>query len=173
MPEERYFIYWDACVWTSYIGGVPERLPILDAILDRSADRRDPTALITATLSITEVAYAAQEKSSGRLDPRVLDRIDQLWADTSVVQLVEFHDLIARDARELVRRAMEAGQSLKPADAIHLATAQRMGVVEFHTYDERLRGKAFLVKFPLMEPRTSQARLFDVPVDPPPNNPQP
>ena len=51
---------------------------------------------------------------------------------------MEFYELIARDAQALIRWALEKGFSLKTADAIHIATADRLGAKEFHTYDEKL-----------------------------------
>jgi hypothetical protein len=45
---------------------------------------------------------------------------------SSPVKLVEFHRLIAEDARDLMRIALTKGWSLKPLDAVHLSSAQRM-----------------------------------------------
>ena len=38
-----------------------------------------------------------------------------------------------------MRAAIEKGWSLKPADALHLATAHQLKAKEFHTYDEGLK----------------------------------
>jgi hypothetical protein len=65
---------------------------------------------------------------------RVVERkIDALWNDDSVINLIELHDGIALHARELMRRALTQNWSLKPADAIHLASAQWLRVTEIHT----------------------------------------
>jgi len=44
-------------------------------------------------------------------------------------------------------------------DAIHLATAQRFAVSEFHTYDDRIRAWNGHLAFPITEPQTPQAAL--------------
>jgi hypothetical protein len=99
MPDERRLIYWDADVVLSYIEEIPDRMAVLDALLDLSMRRDDPTKVVTSVLSVTEVAYAQAEKGAAALDPVVLARIDDFWADREAILLAEFHDLIAREAR--------------------------------------------------------------------------
>lgn len=77
------------------------------------------------------------------------------------MKLAEFHEVIGRDARTLMRRAIASGNSLKPLDAIHLATAARLKVVEFHTYDQRLFKYTGIVGFSITEPAVVQPRLFE------------
>ena len=113
-------------------------MPILDALLDQ-ASRTGEIVILTSTVSITEVAFAKAEKSGRALDAGIEAALDALWADRSAVQLVEFDQLIAREARRLVRRSGEIVRSLKPLDAIHLATAARMQVDDCQTTDERLQ----------------------------------
>ena len=84
--------------------------------------------------------------------------MDALWADRSAVQLVEFDQVIARQARELLRRAVEINRKLKPADAIHLATAATVGVSDCHTIDEAMKKWSDL-GFPVQDPWTSSPRL--------------
>ena len=47
---------------------------------------------------------------------------------------------------------VQMGLKLTPLDAIHLATARRMNVTEFHTYDTSLPGFSGAVGFPIVEP---------------------
>ncbi len=47
--------------------------------------------------------------------------------------------MLAVKAKNLMRASIERGFSLKPADAIHLATADHMKVKEFQTYDDSVR----------------------------------
>jgi predicted nucleic acid-binding protein len=87
-------------------------------------------------LSVTEVAFAAQEKVGGVLDEATENRIKKLWLPPSPIKLVEYHLLIAERARELLRERITRGWSrLKPADAIHLATAESVGATHLHTYN--------------------------------------
>lgn len=92
--------------------------------------------IITSVLSITEVALAAPAKDAGATEADALKKIDSLWLPPSPVKLAEFHQLIAADARDLMRKAADQGRSLRPPDAIHLSTAARLKCDEFLTYDD-------------------------------------
>ena len=163
MPNSGDTVYWDASVFLSYVNGEQERLPTIDALLEES--RNGEFTIVTSTLSITEVAFAAMEKTQRALDPQVEQAIDALFADREVVTLVEFHELIAKEARRLMRRALTSGRSLKPPDAIHLATAVQRGADVVHTYDDRMLGYTDLTGLPIELPSTTSPRLLDVPPD--------
>lgn len=157
MPNAARMIYWDSCVFLHYIEGTTRWLPILDTLLD-DASNTDDLIILTSTLSITEVAFAKTEKSNKLLDPGVEAAIDALWDDRSVIRLVEYDQIIAREARTLLRRSTMTGRSLKPADAIHLTTAQAMNVTDFHTTEDKLKHWNDL-GFPVRDPWTAQPRL--------------
>jgi predicted nucleic acid-binding protein len=158
MPGDPRRIYWDACVPLSYINAIPERVLIIDELLRQA--RAGEFELVTSVLSRVEVACAASEKEQGTLDSAVEAEIDDLWRPGSPIKLVEFYDLIAQHARALMRQGIEQGWgALKPADAIHLATAQQMEAAEMHTYDERLLKWSGHAGFPVVEPHTPQGIL--------------
>lgn len=157
MPDEPRGIYWDSCVFIHYIEGTKEWMSILDALLDE-ASQGNRLVILTSTVSITEVAYAKSEKPGNVLDPNIEAAIDNLWNDLSAVQLVELSQIIARDARSLVRQSVEIARSLKPLDAIHLATARIMNVSDFHTMDGSLKQWNNL-GFPVRDPWTAQPKL--------------
>ena len=157
-------IYWDANAFLSYINEIPERMPVLEALLGSSTG--GGIQIYTSALSQVEVAFAASEQQQKALDAAAERKINRLWDDPRAVVLVEYHDGIGRDARSLIRDAITYGWSLKPLDAIHLATARwlsRLGylVSEFHTYDRRLRRYGSIVGFTVREPYTAEPRLFD------------
>ena len=114
-------VYWDSCNFISYINGVADRLPHLEALLDES--RENGITIVTSTLSIAEVAFADAERKKGLLSEAAEEQIDALFSDRDVVWLIEFHEGIAREARQLMRRAVTRNQSLKPYDAVHLGSA--------------------------------------------------
>src|SRR5436309_2132093 len=124
MPSEVRRTYWDTCVFLSYINGYQDRLPAIEAVLQESERTDDEWEIVTSTFTITEVAFALHEKQKRQLDKAVEDKIDALWADRSAAKLIEFHEGTAREARSLIRGAVAAGLSLKPGDAIHLASAR-------------------------------------------------
>jgi predicted nucleic acid-binding protein len=133
MPEPR-LIYWDACVFLSYINGVADRLPDIDGLLEQAAKRS--IRLITSAVTVVEVAMAETERTSDVLDPQAEVKIAGLWQPPSPIDLVDFHPLIAAGAVRIIRDGIPKGWRLKPLDAIHLATAQRMAVDEIHTYSK-------------------------------------
>lgn len=157
MPEQRLLVYWDSCVFLDYVNGAIDKLPTLDALLDRAGPRGD-IEIVTSTLSIAEVAIGRLDQTGRLLDPEVEANIDQLWTDP-IVKQVELYKGIALRARDLVRASRLAGGGLKPADAIHLATARQVGVSDFHTYDTRLFQYSQQMGFPVREPVTDQPRL--------------
>lgn len=147
----------------SYISGIADRMPILDSILGDCV--RGTARLYTSDISRVEVAFAASEKEQRALDSETEQRIDSLWSNTNIITMVELHNDIAKEARTLIRDAMTNGWSLKPLDAIHLATAQwlsKMGIAiaEFHTYDTRLFRYSTIVGFKIMNPYTLNLSLL-------------
>ncbi len=160
MPDDRELVYWDSCVFLHYIEGDQAVLPTLDALLEKSASARGEITIVTSTVSIVEVAFAIHEKTGKALDGEVEARLDALWSDEQAVKLIEFHELIARDARDLMRRGLPFGRSLKPLDAVHLATGKRHFVSTFHTYDDRLYGYTNTLGFPIEAPVIPQPKLL-------------
>ena len=163
MPDTSPTIYWDSCVFLSYVNEYRDRVPTLEALLERSA--RGEIELYTSELSHVEVAFAASEQWRGRLDTEIERRIDSLWADSNVVVSVEYHGIIGQVARGMMREAVTRSWSLKPLDAIHLATARWLSSVgieidEFQTYDGRVSRYAPIVAFDILEPHTPQPRMI-------------
>ncbi len=127
-------LYWDANIMLAYVNGEAGRTDNIRAFLaDVDKGERE---IVTSMLSVVEVAFAAEEKAGGKVDPGLKEKIEGLWLPNSPIKRVEFHFVIAENARSLIRRAMLDGWRLRPADAVHLATAQRMGVKECHTYEK-------------------------------------
>jgi len=136
MPGSVPLYYWDSCVFLSYFNGGSKRLPIIEALL-RSASVDSSIKIVTSTLSITEVAYG-QVEQTGKVNSAIEAAMDKFWSDRSVITFVDCHELIARQARALMRKGLQRGWKLKPPDAIHLATSALVGATEMHTYDEGL-----------------------------------
>lgn len=134
--------YLDSCVFLSLIEATPGRVTTIKSILEEC--EQGGCELFTSHLSIAEVAFAKAEKEGRALDPDVEDKIDELWHPDFPMQIVEVHQLIVYDAKNLIRTSMQFGWSkreqwsLKPNDAIHLVTAKRHAVDAFLTYDKKL-----------------------------------
>jgi len=151
-------VYWDACVFLAYINAEPGRIRDVDAILTDAS--KGKIELLTSTVTIAEVAFGAVEQKGQPLEKAIEDKINRLWVPPSPVRLVEFHALIAADAVRLMREVRPASLSLKPMDAIHLATARRLEVVRFETYDDLAKFSPF-VGIPILPPAPHQPSLLD------------
>ena len=165
MPNSRRVIYWDACCYLSYINGIADRISILDSLLSASVSESGDIRLYTSELSRVEVAFSVSEQKKQALDTDTELRIENLWDDPDASVTVEYHDGIGQIARTLIRTAITMGWSLKPLDAIHLATAQwlserGLSIDEFHTYDHGLFKWAPIVGFNILEPYTPQPQLL-------------
>lgn len=158
MPGSAPIIYWDSNVMLSYINEHPDRKPTIEALLEDSVN--DVIEIVTSTLTIVEVAFAKAEKDTQSLDSNVEAKIDKLWFPAGPVRLVEFHRLIGQEARGLLRHAIATGQSLKPPDAIHLATAKQLGCAEFQTYNnKKLAHFSAEIGCPVSEPIHDKPKL--------------
>lgn len=162
MAKSRQLFYWDSDVFTAYLSREPARIATLESIVDDVENSDDKKKIVTSEIAKVEVAFAAYERTTRKLDAEYEQQLDDLWADDAVIELVEFHDQIAKLARTFIRQSIEMGvKVLKPNDAIHLATAQWIGVYEFHTYNLSDFGRvASLVKFKICEPYAEQPRLL-------------
>lgn len=157
MPADRSRVYWDANVFLAFINDDPGRAPELASILD--AARRGEIQLVTSVLSIVEVSYAAEDQLGAPISEETDHRIGSLWAPGSPVVPAEIHQGLAEKARELVRVGRAESRSLKPADAVHLATAASLNASDFHTYDRDLHRWSGQLGFAVREPIARAPRL--------------
>jgi predicted nucleic acid-binding protein len=157
MPGDCPVIYWDSNVLISYLDGDQDRLPIIDELFRRARSRE--IELITSVISQVEVAFVASEREGRVLDSEVEQSINELWTPASPINVVEFHELIATRARELIRVGLVEDRSIRPIDAIHLASAEAVETSELQTYDEGLHRWTATTGFPVGEPQTPQPQL--------------
>jgi predicted nucleic acid-binding protein len=159
MASKIQLLYWDSCVFLSFIDAEEGRVEVIESLFEEVKKSDGNRKIVTSTVSITEVAYGSQEKIQRTVDPDILAKIDALWADSSVLTFVEYHEGIARIARDLMRNAMANGNKLTPLDAVHLASAKWLGAHELHTYDGRLNKFATMIERIICEPYVTQPRL--------------
>lgn len=159
MTEHR-FIYWDANVFLSYLNNDKERIPTLEALLE-AVESSKIDRIVTSVISKVEVAWVAQEKTNRILTIEEEKRIDEMWENAEIFEMVDFNNDIALKARTLMREGLLQGWKLKTNDAIHLASAQWVGAIELQTYDLKDFQKfSTLVGMDIREPHTIQPKLF-------------
>lgn len=158
MPPNRLF-YWDANLFLAYLNNEPTRVNVLEAIMGEiSQSKKD--RIVTSVLSKVEVAWVATENINRALNTEEEAKIDSLWNDASIIEIVDFNDEITYIARSLKRRAMIRGWELKTNDAIHLATAEWVGASEMNTYDCRLYKFSEMIGIVVKIPIAEQPKLF-------------
>lgn len=152
------YIYCDSNVFLSYFNQEADRIGILERLFEEV--QKDPQRkLITSTLSITEVAYIAAERMQHQPDSSISDAIDAFWGDSSLIEFVEFSEMVARQARHLIRSALSKSYQLTTIDAIHLSSAKFVGVLECFTYDKKLFKFADIQGYRITEPYVNAPRL--------------
>jgi predicted nucleic acid-binding protein len=158
MPKVSY-TYCDSCVFLAYFNGEPGRVELLDQLFEEIT-ANNSRKLVTSTFSIIEVAHLSREKQQGKIDPLVEAKLDEFWQNTSLLEMVDFYELLARQARGLMRTALKMGYSLKGADALHLVSAQAVGALELYTYDDKLLERyAEIIGVTVCQPYVNQPKL--------------
>lgn len=154
------YVYWDANCFLHYINETPECVNTLQGVLSEVEQSEGKRKIVTSILSLVEVAHSGQELKNRTLNESVLNKIDQIFYDSSVVLLVEFSPFIAQQARDVMRIGLEQSLKRDPRDCIHLATAKYMKVSEAHTYDRALWAYSDHLGITICEPRVQKPRLF-------------
>lgn len=129
-------IHWDACAWIAFIaeekavplksGGTENRYSMCLKILE--AARKGHYEIVTSAFTLAEVCKS----------PEVVDSpIDNLAAffEKSYILIVPVDLAIGRRAQNMQAAGLV---NLKPADSVHLASAQRARVSELHTFDTKI-----------------------------------
>jgi len=124
MADLRY-IYWDANPFCAIFNNEGARVKPCKEIL--SAAERGELKIVTSSITLAEVIRIKGETGISPGKESVL--YDYFQNDFIVFVNVEW--FVGTHARKL----MHQFPSLKPMDAIHLATALRGKVEEMHTYD--------------------------------------
>ena len=130
---KRIRFYWDACAWIAYInqekeiqnkdGTVENRFEMCRRILDGAENGR--IEIVTSAFTLAEVCKSPEVKTSP------LDNLAGFF-DRSFLLMVPVDMAIGRKAQSIQVSGLF---NVKPPDAVHLASAQRASVTEFHTFD--------------------------------------
>ena len=157
MPKINY-VYCDANVFLAYFNAEAGRVTTLDQLFEE-VQKDNQRKIVTSVVSITEISHVAEEKARSRLDQKTYEAIEGFWGDTSLIEFVDFNELIARQARDLIRKAITLKYALRTNDAIHLISAQFVGVGECFTYDKKLHKFSSIVGYDIREPYVNSPKL--------------
>lgn len=161
--SDKRLLYWDTDVFLSYLNEHPQRLPILEAILDE-VEKSKQDKIVTSAITKVEISWVAHEKLNRVLDPEEEKRIDSLWNDSAIVEVIEFNDEIALIARSLMRGGMMNGWKLRTFDAIQIASAEWVQATELNTYNlSDFKKFEEMIGIPIRNPYANQPKLFTDP----------
>lgn len=132
MANSTKRIYWDACCWIALIQ--QEVVTVGTKKIDRGkmcrgvvqAAEKEIYEIVTSTLSLAEVSRDPKTKAT-----KDDDKIAKFF-ENDYILLANVDVRVGTLARQFMQRGL-AG--LKPADAVHLATASITECEFFHTFD--------------------------------------
>lgn len=158
MSKTKTFYYADSCVFIAYFNNESDRADICNDLFTEVVNNPS-VQLITSVHTLVEVAHVKAEKDHGRADPSALELIEAVWTNTRLLEIAEYSEHIARLARDVRRGGLSDGRSLKPSDAVHLATAKFVRAERFFTYDTKLDAYESWFGQPITRPSPLQSML--------------
>ncbi|MBZ0304807.1 MAG: type II toxin-antitoxin system VapC family toxin [Anaerolineae bacterium] len=156
--QKTNYVYCDANVFLAYFNAEKERIMILDQLFEE-IQKDNQRKIVTSVVSITEVSHVAEERNRNQLDKEVYDALESFWGDTSLIEFVDFSEVIARQARDLIRQAISLKYVLRTNDAIHLTSAKYVDVSECFTYDHKLHKFSTIMNYDIREPYINSPKL--------------
>jgi predicted nucleic acid-binding protein len=134
---KRARVYWDACTWLAIVNeeravfkgeGKPteNRFAMCKDIIERA--EKDEFEIVVSAFTLAEVCKSNEAKTENQSKL-------PFFLDHEFVLMVLLDKHVGLKAQSLQISGLVG---LKPADAVHLASAQRANVVEFHTFDSVL-----------------------------------
>lgn len=159
-------IYWDSCVFIDCLQKTPGRFAVLDAIVE--AAKRREVKIVTSMFTIAEVVGLSDVKPVSAADAAKI----KAFFENDFIAMRQVDRAIVEDAADIGRH-----HSIRPPDAVHIATALRWKCRVLQTYDgvnEPKKKKRMLfydgkigvpplpIKVPTPpEPPTGQKNMFD------------
>ena len=132
MPNEPLRVYWDSCVYIDCIQRHPDRHAVLDAIVEQA--KNGEIVLVASALVLAEVSKLNDPNATIQEETKRILR----FFENDYIKVRNVTRSIAEHAADMTRR-----HSIKPSDAIHVATALAGKCISLQTYDgvQGSRGK--------------------------------
>jgi len=122
MPVEQR-PYWDSSAFISRIQRTAGRIEVLEHITGRAEEGE--VEIVTSAFTLCEVA-----KGDESVLPEDQEKMIVNFFENPYILIQQVDAFVAARTRDIVR-----GFGLKPADALHVASALAASVSEMHTYD--------------------------------------
>jgi predicted nucleic acid-binding protein len=129
--KPRIIVYWDADAFLGLINAEADKIAECDEVWREA--QQGIYQITTSTLTVAEVIFM---KGTPKLDPAKRPRVAAFFK-ASWITLRPVTRGIAELARDIVW-----DNSIKPKDAVHVATAAMDKISEMHSFDGRLIGKS-------------------------------
>lgn len=124
-------IYWDSDAFLGWIQNEEHKVDKCGGVLDKA--ERGEILIVTSALSLAEVLWMR----GGPKVPKEKARIVQNFFRRSYIRVHNVTRKISEEAQILVW-----DHSIKPKDAIHIATAMHLNIHVVETFDQNLIGKS-------------------------------
>ena len=116
--------YWDSNAFLGWLNDEKDKVGKCEGVLAAAEDGR--IEIVTSAITLTEVIRLKGEKPIPKeKEQTIRDFFEQPW-----ILIREVDRFVAEDARQLIW-----AHGVKPKDAIHLATALRLKLSTFDTFD--------------------------------------
>ncbi len=148
-------IYWDSACFLSHFYAEVGKDEKCDGVLQRA--ERGEVLIVTSALTLAEVLWMRGEP---KLEKEKADLVQRFFR-RSYIRVYNVSRKLAEDAQVHVWE-----NSIKPKDAIHVATAIHLSVDALETFDKKLIGKSGTVGSPLLlirEPKAAAQGRFPLP----------
>jgi predicted nucleic acid-binding protein len=122
VPDPQVRRYWDACAFIAFIAGEAGRADNCRKLLDEAAS--GVYLAFTSSITLAEVT----RKRHHPVDPGVRQQIEKFF-ENPYIETVNADRFTVLRARELIWQHL----SLRPNDAIHLASALRANCTLYYT----------------------------------------
>jgi hypothetical protein len=129
--------YWDSDCFIGWLAAEPDKVDDCRTVI-RAAERGD-LVIVTSSLSIAEVVKLRHRKP---IPPADADQVRKFFRQPYIV-IRELDRFLGEEAQSMVW-----DHGVDPKDAVHVATALRVGVEQLDTFDEQLIGKSGAIGSP-------------------------
>lgn len=127
---KKGLVYWDACVFLSWLKQKEEPENTKKCIGTIEAAKKDEIIIVTSAITLTEVVKIKRDKPLSKEDEEKI----KILFESKFVSVVGLDRRIAEYARNLIWQYPH----LNPKDSIHLATALKNNIPVLHSFDSHL-----------------------------------